>query len=435
MSQSMLAIMSDRPFELNNAKCPTLNCKAPSYDSLAVCSTCDTQLITRESFHSCTYQLIYKEKLENLTNINDLRTRLKQISSPNITIAGRCEMTIEKSPDLSAYGADANLTIDWKLINGVIYIAHAESAPDGGKALGQAINPSWAIQSRPLQTCNRITNWGTQHGQAPFDREGGNYSSTSIQTYHCFNSTTDFMLWSDISQIGEINGTATNCRLNFCAQQHADVQISNSQLTSTIINRKLKRRSVDKTISKYTVEDDPSREYLIDQDARSWLIKATRHIWEANLKNPLIMSGSEGQTPGNWTHRFSRLATTLSTVIQGPTNPSATNFTIDVYGDDIYVEVRWVWMILPLATTALGVFFFVATVLVSARKPYLFKTSALALLFHGLEGWNAGEGEEVDGYVDGDGARVTTSTLEDRAKKITATFTRNEGGFLKLKTE
>ncbi|KAF2470249.1 uncharacterized protein BDR25DRAFT_343429 [Lindgomyces ingoldianus] len=431
LSQSMLAIMSDQPFELTNAKCPAPHCKAPDYESLAVCATCDTQTISSESFSSCSYNLKGSGKDQNFTSINNLRTRLKEIgNNSDLNITGRCGMVVEKTPDPLLYGHDANLTIQWYFFNGLIGFTHIESASNGSKPQGEILGPAIGFQTSQLQSCNSETNWGVLHGQATLDRKEGNYSSTSLQTYHCFNSTTDLMLWNDVSKIGEINGTSTRCRLNLCAQQYRDVRISLNRSHSQTTNKILKRKSRDQTRSRYSTEDNPSVEYLIDEGARKSLIDITTDIWKNKLLTTTLSMGGERINPGNWTNRFNRLAAALSTVIQGPSNPDAKNFTIEAYGDVIYVEVRWCWMILPLSTTILTVIFFASTVIRSTRKPYLFKSSILALLIHGLEGWDVSSGEERF-----DSTRVTESKLLVQAESITATLQRNEGGIWKLRTE
>jgi len=427
----MLAIMSDQPFELTNAKCPTPNCKASDYESLAVCATCDIQPITSESFNNCSYTLEGSEKDQNFTSINDLRTRLKEIGNySNFNITGRCGMVVEKSPDPLIYGPDANLTIQWFFINGIIVLTHLESASNGSKPLGEISAPAEGVQWSQLQSCNSQTNWGVRHGQTPLDQEDGDYSSTSLQTYHCFKSTTELKLWTDISQIGEINGTSTRCRLNLCAQKYTNVRISGNRTRAQTTNQILKRKSRNQALSIYSTEVDPSVEYLINEAARKSLINITRDIWRNKLFTTMLTMGGERINPGDWTNRFNRLAAALSTVIQGPSNPDAKNFTIEAYGDVIYVGVRWRLMILPLATIVLTVIFVALTIMRSIRKPYLFKSSILALLFHGLEGWDRESGGER-----GDAARVTEGKMILRAEAMTATFQRNEGGIWKLKTE
>ncbi|KAJ2989292.1 hypothetical protein NUW58_g3542 [Xylaria curta] len=81
------------------------------------------------------------------------------------------------------------------------------------------------------------------------------------------------------------------------------------------------------------------------------------------------------------------LATTLSHQIRS-TNPgdnrNATTHSGAAYTKEIYIHVRWPWAILPTATVFITSVLLVFSVLLNTNHP-LFKSSALALLFHGLD--------------------------------------------------
>ena len=52
----------------------------------------------------------------------------------------------------------------------------------------------------------------------------------------------------------------------------------------------------------------------------------------------------------------------------------------------VHVEVAWQWFILPAALNALAIFLLLATAVLShRRKTQLWKSSTLALLYHGLD--------------------------------------------------
>ena len=51
---------------------------------------------------------------------------------------------------------------------------------------------------------------------------------------------------------------------------------------------------------------------------------------------------------------------------------------------EIYIHVRWSWTILPAATVLVTSMLLILAILVNMKHPLL-KSSALALLFHGLD--------------------------------------------------
>ncbi|KAJ5106681.1 hypothetical protein N7456_003356 [Penicillium angulare] len=63
---------------------------------------------------------------------------------------------------------------------------------------------------------------------------------------------------------------------------------------------------------------------------------------------------------------------------------------VPVYGvvstPESYVAVKWEWMILPAVLLVAGIFLLVATARISSHgEVHLWKSSALPLIFHGLE--------------------------------------------------
>ncbi|KAL3439769.1 hypothetical protein BJX65DRAFT_291675 [Aspergillus insuetus] len=81
-----------------------------------------------------------------------------------------------------------------------------------------------------------------------------------------------------------------------------------------------------------------------------------------------------------------------------------------VHLTEIYVSVRWLWLVFPSALVALGVVFLGLTMLTNRRQGLrLWKSSILAILFHGLEGV-PGEDEDEDD-------KFATASRLDRAAR------------------
>ena len=66
----------------------------------------------------------------------------------------------------------------------------------------------------------------------------------------------------------------------------------------------------------------------------------------------------------------------------------------------VYVEVRWIWLLLPAAITLAGIALLIATIVITRRQRVpRWKASVLALLYHGLDGDIPPGGEKVSGMV------------------------------------
>ncbi|KAG6355710.1 hypothetical protein INS49_003674 [Diaporthe citri] len=87
------------------------------------------------------------------------------------------------------------------------------------------------------------------------------------------------------------------------------------------------------------------------------------------------------------------LAKTLTNQIRSAApgdNNNATSFPGDVFIKEICIRVRWPWLIIPLVETLTTAVLLVSCIVLS-RHSRLLKTSLIALLVHGLDGWSADE--------------------------------------------
>jgi hypothetical protein len=103
----------------------------------------------------------------------------------------------------------------------------------------------------------------------------------------------------------------------------------------------------------------------------------------------------------------------------------ASNTTVEgaVYIPEVYVSVEWFWILHPAALTALALVFLVATIFVNhCRRLKLWKTSILAVLYHGLTRFE-GEDEEAENDRHGTvsrmektsrGVRVELTTVDEK---------------------
>lgn len=87
------------------------------------------------------------------------------------------------------------------------------------------------------------------------------------------------------------------------------------------------------------------------------------------------------------------LARTLTNQVRSTApgdNNNATTFAGDVFVKEVYIRVTWPWLIIPLVETLATAVLLVYCIVLSKHRRLL-KTSLIALLVHGLDGWSADE--------------------------------------------
>lgn len=90
---------------------------------------------------------------------------------------------------------------------------------------------------------------------------------------------------------------------------------------------------------------------------------------------------------GNFSKTMENAAMALTNTIRQTSN--ATTVHGDVISNVIVIRVNWPWLIYPCALVLLMKLFMIATLIFSAEKSNIvWKSSTLAVLFHGLRGWD-----------------------------------------------
>jgi hypothetical protein len=260
-------------------------------------------------------------------------------------------------------------------------------------------------------------------------------------SFHGFNSTTDLRLYTEIEQMGVINGTLSQCQIKFCTHTHKEAVIENGRWSTLKVeetplnstgfeafpNRTLNDPRTNFTYDAASIEDT----FRIGNSSFLPLEQTIRTIFDSEefevaMHNELY----NGTANGDWNIVSKRIAAVISSVVQSPRNPEARNFTGDAYGQEIFVHVRWIWLSGPLFIVTLSIVLLIITIITSSRKQYLFKTSILAVLFHGLEGWYI-----ADSQTETDGRKKTDVELLKIAKGMRVSLLKNQEGSLKLKKE
>lgn len=118
--------------------------------------------------------------------------------------------------------------------------------------------------------------------------------------------------------------------------------------------------------SRLVIHQDPSTEHPQDEEPDPTIVK-------------FVKNGLEDTT--------SKIASSFTRSAMAHSNTTANGTVLSA---KVYVSVNWLWIILPAALVVLSVVFLLLTILTNKRQRLrLWKTSLLAVLFHGLDGWTS----------------------------------------------
>jgi Protein of unknown function (DUF3176) len=100
----------------------------------------------------------------------------------------------------------------------------------------------------------------------------------------------------------------------------------------------------------------------------------------------------------DWDFLMSRLAKAITTYIRDPVQSGSAKYVLGTASRvETFVHVQWHWITLPLALVGMSILFLGGTMMKNESKRALaWKSSSLALLFHGLEGVRKNTGEGMD---------------------------------------
>ena len=245
--------------------------------------------------------------------------------------------------------------------------------------------------------------------------------------------------YSFSNHFGDLNGTVTICNIRPCAKGY-NISVKDGKL------RKVETYSTDKfdlvrsddttKQSYFRAEGMPSHEFSwsrSDDASFGALGKAISDSFMSNdFYKDLYSNDSDRVFGGNFTLLSHNLAREVSILMQGTRNPNYVNITGNKYNPEVYVQVRWPWIILPLATIILSIAVLALTIIDSRRRPYLLKNSIIAALFVHLQGWEKHEQLEFDKW----GRYSAGSMLQvSKGTKVTMGLGESSGEGIKLKKE
>ncbi|KAI4610352.1 hypothetical protein J4E80_008116 [Alternaria sp. BMP 0032] len=253
----------------------------------------------------------------------------------------------------------------------------------------------------------------------------------AVSAFTCFKSTSDITRVAEIDRLGLVNGTTSHCKLSYCAKRYSGTTIRNTVVSYDSLEDWPLHPTGDDPYKAGSGYDQAFRAeglnetFYIGNHSTLWLGSSMSRILKSTTLSTYLLTYFMHHT---WPDFFQGLAQVGSKVIQGPGNFAAINNTSEAYGPDIFVDVKWAWLAYPLALLVYSTLFLLLTALGSRRRSYLFKNSILAVLVHGLEGWDAADCPELLTV-----AKERNSDLKRALGPVKACLAENDDGLLKLK--
>ncbi|KAI0864701.1 hypothetical protein F4860DRAFT_463187 [Xylaria cubensis] len=190
-------------------------------------------------------------------------------------------------------------------------------------------------------------------------------------------------------------------RFYFCAQTFRNVTATPRQLSYESIDVEelqlidIKYDETARGCDTNIFSSSAGTNFTIDIAASGYLLNylenlLTQVVAEVNSYAPRLFSPVDLATylyVADIQNLSTNLATTLSNQIRSANpgdNNNATMHRGTAYTKEIYIHVRWGWTILPTAAVFITSVLLTCAILINVNRPLL-KSSALALLFHGLD--------------------------------------------------
>jgi Protein of unknown function (DUF3176) len=183
--------------------------------------------------------------------------------------------------------------------------------------------------------------------------------------------------------------------------------------------------SVDTTFTLGRSQPGQTKQYKVDHMVEKTLWSYVNKTISGDSNSNSVVQMMSGQP-------FDSTAELISLAITNWMRSTENNGSVLLPGEALesltFVHVKWPWLVWPATLTIVGSIILLLCILQGQRQDTLFKSSALALLFHGLYGFN-----ETDLKISRHrGGREDNGTLEETARGLRAKFEPDEDGVLKF---
>jgi hypothetical protein len=449
----MDSMVAGRPLMRNNTDCPTNDCRVAQYTSLASCADCEEQefffddLWNKESqpwdltrSHCYGDIEIYEELSVTGMQINPklsvkattevfLETvENKTLGKNNVKTSLRLGCDIQRDGYMSAK-INVTMTAE-KLWEDLIENQSLEAFQelDGRGRCGDSNeigvlprNPAIA----PTDCCAHPRSTAYEDINRPSVQVALNERNV-ITPFSCIKIDSTNRDDYNATAIEKLKVKLTWCKLSLCAEERTNVTIKSGTMDS-------------ETMTRSPIHANPNSERFF-KDNHEFAISNSSLVILNELAVSFVDSTEFSRhedyiVKNGWPDYFGTMAAVLTTLVQNGAQPTSERILAQAYATDTFMEVQWAWFSMPVFLLLSTILLLITTARRTAWKTYLFKSSALAIVFHGLES-EASKPVEVDSSESFTEAvsrgTITSATLDKMAGECNVRFGPNANGELKL---
>ncbi|KAH7121262.1 hypothetical protein B0J11DRAFT_62108 [Dendryphion nanum] len=404
--------------------CDTPDCRFGDFLSLAVCTTCESSEISEDDEISCQFSASTSATAPRVSNTTyqlktSNRTELQAAAKVHNFVKQETNCTFTKTgfPPMSLY-IESNL----RNVNNQTEIKVTSRSWHFGVSLtsdGEIpfTKTTGGRVSEKFQICR---GWD-------YHREMND--TDTIERFSCFSMRPDYTnvkSTADFMRNTHIRGNVSWCSLKLCAREFKQVKLQNGQvIVNETRNIPLSQDSVNGS-DVIAIGENPNKKFAIGKESRrrlSFLIRNAT-MAETTAMQDIFAPYLADHT---WPDLYHCIADVYTSIFRSYHNVNLVKIRGKAYSPQTFVKVRWEWFVMPLVIVFLSLSFMVFTILQSHRRDHLFKSSILAALFHGLDGW-----KKSDLWTTRHGERERARALQHRANVMSATLTRDRDGFFKF---
>lgn len=421
----MLSQMISRPSLNPGFYCPTSECQIPAFTSLAACSKCESEEVRFGDNFNCTFTVSFSDdggdevggvqKFEEGRRTNDPSLKQASINCPIVKKGYLPFMLV--------------VNVDLTIQNNLMQVGQASMLGSQGTNMFET---SFVNQIPPLHTTNNGLDTNSYHNCQSSHEDLKDIET--INTISCFSMRPIPNRIEDLDTFSDFPVRMTRCRLYFCAQHYESTSIQNGVMSSeTGSSTPLTMKANVSGDNVGIADEDASTRFHIGSNSSNALSSMVQDLIQPgpivdNFVMPFIAKSNSSRP---FVESIAEVLTAL--IRSSQTNPQVENFSGQAFGQITYVRVRWEWLIMPLSIVLLSMLFLVLTVAQNRNGDHRFKSSILAALFHGLEGWNADELRVEKRKGD---KKERDSTLLIKADRMKVVLRKNDEGVLKfIKTD
>ncbi|KAF2651891.1 hypothetical protein K491DRAFT_719390 [Lophiostoma macrostomum CBS 122681] len=417
----------------DDGECPTNECRLPDYESLAMCATCQTEELNLDATpEGCLVNLTLAYDNDSIKYGDFRNISWQEFSAHYKNYTASVPAAISEDPGSVNISAKCVLrredglpaTFTFIKVRDLFYTA-LDLNEDGLNTTGSFGTTNYTNNPEENTLGSRL-NGCISAPRGPWIMAVTRVSL--VAPFICIESVSD-VTESAVDILKNFDFKVAWCNLDVCAQRYKNVTILNGNLEAmNTISEPLEKLNVSSPAGDYSLRtqaaDSPT--YTIGNDSTTWYANIVYDFaFDQRGLDDYFLMGAD------YLGGFQILGKVSTMLMQSRDSHSDLIYG-SAYGLETFVRVRWGWFAMPLALEFLATLFLLLTALQSARKSYLFKSSPLALLFHGFE--ETKSNHQVVKDAQGRGA-MTTKTRRDlhkRAEKYQVRLGADNNGDLRI---